>query len=344
MAENKRQHYVPKFYLRQFSPDGKNIWIFNISKNLAFYGPLRTMCSESYFYGNNAEVEKSLGPLENKASDVIRTVISSKKLPDLFLERFYLLICMMLQRGRTAAARDAAKLQTKLLSDAITKAMNVSDFKLEWKSDHKFSMLVNFISVPLIADLELVLLINKTKKQFISSDNPVIFYNTKFNYLKRIGTTGFSSRGLQIIWPLNSELALFLYDPLCYEVSQESGHRLILSSEVDVDALNTLQCLYCREILLINIEDNEEYARNLIDGIKQLRSKNTGTTEIIPHPTKPNVDVLHFFHKSHDYALDLSFIRIKDGVEYGIRSQEAIDGHKKFLDDILRGKGLPIRE
>ena len=59
MAQNKNQHYIPKFYFKQFSQNGKTICVFNISKELSIENaPITGQCSKDYFYSKNIEVEK----------------------------------------------------------------------------------------------------------------------------------------------------------------------------------------------------------------------------------------------------------------------------------------------
>ena len=67
MAEKKRQHYVPKFYLKLFSWDDKKlINIYNIShKQIIPNGTLEKQCYEDYFYGKDLVIENSFGTIES---------------------------------------------------------------------------------------------------------------------------------------------------------------------------------------------------------------------------------------------------------------------------------------
>lgn len=241
---------------------------------------------------------------------------------------------MMLQHVRTAAAKAAAKRRTKQFSDIITEAIGVSDFKLTWEADHASGMLVGLTSTPLIMDLKTVLLVNNTKRDFIISDNPVIFHNTKFNKIKSHGTKGVQSRGLQIFWPITNSLSILLYDPLCYDVVNENEQRVQISSEEDAFALNSLQYLYCREILLFTDRDDEDYVREIGKHVAQLRKEGTGIMKKDTHPTKPNADIIHVYNENLDYDLKLGFIHVKGGIEDGVRDPVAIEVHRKFFDEI----------
>ena len=61
MADKKRQHYVPRFYLKNFSinSEGKAIGIYNVEKcKFIPSGSLKSQAYENYFYG---EDEKQRG-------------------------------------------------------------------------------------------------------------------------------------------------------------------------------------------------------------------------------------------------------------------------------------------
>jgi hypothetical protein len=80
MPANKRQHFVPQFYLRNFSSDAsrKTIHIFNISREISIFGAnLRSQCYKDYFYGRLADFEKGLGLLESATSAILRNIVEA---------------------------------------------------------------------------------------------------------------------------------------------------------------------------------------------------------------------------------------------------------------------------
>lgn len=48
--DNKKQHYVPQFYLRQFSQDGKHIWQYSAKLKKKTGLSISDVCTENYFY------------------------------------------------------------------------------------------------------------------------------------------------------------------------------------------------------------------------------------------------------------------------------------------------------
>lgn len=319
MPQNKRQHYIPQFYMKGFSPDTKNIHIFNIFNSKMFYGPIKTACAESYFFSKEADVEKALAALEGKTSEIFDDIKSNVRFPTSAEDYVLLLASMLDQRGRTAAARDSVKRHTQHMSDIITEGLGVTGYKIVWKGDHMYSMLGHMAAAPLIADLKPMLLINQTDTEFITSDHPVIFHNPKFNHLKNQGVCGFASRGLQIFWPITPSICLFLYDTQYYQIDSDSDQVCNVSSDADIFSINALQYLYCRENVLFSSEKTKEHIGAIDKRFKPIRIKEREVHKTHPHMTKQNAELVQFYRQTLDFSLELSFIKILDGPDYGAR-------------------------
>lgn len=74
MAENKKQHYVPKTYLKHFS-NGKVFSVLNIGNDVIYENvSYASQCYENYFYGNDLGWEKRLNALESQWGVVLDKV------------------------------------------------------------------------------------------------------------------------------------------------------------------------------------------------------------------------------------------------------------------------------
>ena len=100
MPAVKNQHYVPQFYFRLFSTDGKMIEVYNLKRSAGFTSPIRHVCSKPYYYSKNAEMEKTLTQLENRQADAVRSVISNKTLRIPLQDGHMLLSFITLQYSR----------------------------------------------------------------------------------------------------------------------------------------------------------------------------------------------------------------------------------------------------
>ena len=116
MAEKKKQHYVPRFYLKLFScGDKKAINIYNISnQKIILGGSLKGQCHESYFYGKNLDVENALSDMEGVASQIIDQIIRSNSAPKRYTEEYLdILTYVLFQLSRTKYTAEA---QDELIS------------------------------------------------------------------------------------------------------------------------------------------------------------------------------------------------------------------------------------
>ena len=75
VPDNKSHHYVPRFYLRNFSRSGKSVDLFNIdSQRLIKNAPIKEQCCRDYFYGKNPDNEKSLSAAEGEVAQLFRLI------------------------------------------------------------------------------------------------------------------------------------------------------------------------------------------------------------------------------------------------------------------------------
>jgi hypothetical protein len=71
----KNQHYIPQFYLRNFSRDKKQIAFHNIKSDKTYLSPIASTCQEKYFYGKDSGFEEYLSTLELRQAEVIKTLV-----------------------------------------------------------------------------------------------------------------------------------------------------------------------------------------------------------------------------------------------------------------------------
>src|SRR6266478_4102532 len=125
MAEHKRQHYVPRYYLTNFSPDGgKSIGIFNLSQRKVIpSGGLYTQCYEDYFYGKDPKLEKALATgIEGPNSLTLKQIIKDDKLPVSKTEDYAgLLVFMILQSARTLSSNEEGEELVREFGDRLFK-------------------------------------------------------------------------------------------------------------------------------------------------------------------------------------------------------------------------------
>jgi len=337
MPAHKKQHYVPKFYFRFFSNDGK-IEAYNLKRGKSFTTSIDNICSKNYFYSKNTKVETSLAPLEGGQASIMKKMIETKKIPSTPQDYVILSSFVCLQNARTNASKIKGDQIMKLLSDEIVEGLlgTNADAEIKYPAMHMLMMKTALQSGPLISDLIPAILINKTQIDFIFSDNPVVFHNTYLNSAKGGGVLGLQSPGLQIFCPLNNKIALMLYDPNFYAVNIDKDYNLEIKNEKDIENLNTLQFLNCDENVFYSDKVQENIIKEIHKKTKNLTGKRKTTKRNFSLIDKNGQkrEFLHFFEERPDYDLKLSFVKMNQVSNIGmVRNPQMVIEMQKHIDN-----------
>jgi Protein of unknown function (DUF4238) len=195
MANNANQHYVPQFYFRYFSKNGKSICVLNRDNGHTIdSASIKGQASKKYFYGD-AEIDQALSKIEGIFSAALRQIIDDSCFENCTPENYVLLLQnIMLQKSRTMSARKRSKaMQDRLLQlymecqvnnddslDDITKKgfLNIAKgLEADPKQYQSMEMSVAVECAEGLVDLLPVILHNKTNRPFIFGDAPVVFIN-----------------------------------------------------------------------------------------------------------------------------------------------------------------------
>jgi len=278
ITDKKNQHYVPKFYLRNFSYNSnkKQVGVFNI--NNKFYVPeakLKTQGSRNFFYGHDGIIEDNLSNIEGDFATIIRDIIQTKNLPKKnTIEHFNLLFFTVLTDLRNPSRIDGMQTNLEEMRKRLLELHPDTDTeKFVPTVSHddmvKLSLSNALEMCKIILDLDYKILVNKTSTPFITSDFPVVKYNQFLENKKwPHSKSGFGSVGLQIFIPLCSEIVLVLYDKDIYKLGDKKKQVNIVGNVEDVDALNILQFLNCIDTVFFNDKASEAYIRTI-----EIRSK-----------------------------------------------------------------------
>lgn len=255
MPANKKHHYVPKFYLKNFSQNSLSINIYNIPRDKTINNAnLKNQCYKDYFYGKDDKVEKALGGVEGAASEIVREIIKNQSAPQPFTnEHMRLVLFLLIQHSRTTYAVDVLnemtdKFAKKLL--ATEKSLDLKDIekvKVSITGAGAFSVATATSSLHLVLDLKCKILIAKEGSEFIASDNPAVLYNQLFEKMDYMSAIGLSCKGLQIFLPISPTMLLHYYDSDCYKVGGRKSNAVRVTELRDMDSLNLLQLVNASE-------------------------------------------------------------------------------------------------
>ncbi|KAB2778190.1 DUF4238 domain-containing protein [Brucella anthropi] len=251
MADNKRQHYVPKSLLRRFAVDFENkqkprqINLVNIASGKVVRGAsLSDQCYVDYFYGKNLLIEKALGQLEGSHAELIRKVIESCSIKD--SDGWSIVQMLALQKARTLRAEEEynnmVEKMTRLWLHGRVSEEALRSVKIGLKDAANHNVATTLAMCPILFDLKQFLIINETSIPFIIADNPVVQTNWFGRVREPRRMVGITRAGLQMLMPLSPRFAVLLHDPNVYGADAD-GNVIRLKRRDEVVALNELQWL-----------------------------------------------------------------------------------------------------
>lgn len=84
-TEKKKQHYVPKLYLRKFSnnEDGKTVSVYRLeAQQFIPSASIESQGMENYYYGEDGKIEDELAKLDGHIAPALNACLTSKSCPD----------------------------------------------------------------------------------------------------------------------------------------------------------------------------------------------------------------------------------------------------------------------
>ncbi|MEQ3665401.1 MULTISPECIES: DUF4238 domain-containing protein [unclassified Olleya] len=290
ITEKKNQHYIPKFYLRNFSyyKNKKQIGVYNLKSSFFIQtAKLKTQGSKNFFYGHDGVIEDKLSFIETYLAKSINTIISEEKLPLPKSEEYYFLLNFItLTNLRSPTSLDTIK----QMSNSMKSKLNSLDPSFidgnqlgNIKDEDLIRLLLSMSAETLliITDLKAKLIINNTKTAFISSDFPIIKYN-QFLEKRKVGfsKTGYGLIGLQILCPISEKLAVILYDDNIYKVGNKRDKNLIIEKEKDIDSINLLQFINNGNTIFFTEKTSKTYLDKIHNKSKKFKKANQGIAEL----------------------------------------------------------------
>ncbi len=342
MPSKKRQHYVPKFYLRNFSIGGVGsaIGLYNVRSEL--YRPeakLKTQAYRNYFYGKDKEIEDALHIMETEAGAAIGRTIKKEEPPDRYTkDHLALLLFTIFQRERTlSAAREKNELLGKIVNElyALEKGLNPDSIlaRLAYKEPARVSLSIAAKLHFIVWDLAYKLVVNETETPFITSDNPVVLFNQFLEERKKYGSnTGYAAKGLQIFLPISPRIAILFYDENVYKIGSKKKKSIRVFSEDDINAINSLQLHNAEENVYFADDVKESYIKNLA---RKNKRKNTDKINLDKYygPTDEEGNHILFHTYGNDIRLNmlLQFARIKKSAKKYHLGSKAVHVRDEYL-------------
>lgn len=264
-----KQHYVPQFYLKNFS-NIKNNYIlkcYDILKNKTYHVNIKNIAQEKYFYKiNNQNFEENFQKVEKPVSKIINNLTKNKnyKLLNNNKNRFLMSLFMSSQYLRTKEMRETVSelnihLEEFLKNYKLNAKLNeyldyLSNTEITIRHKDVYENGLNKISF-LFFMKKWIILTNKTDRSFYTSDNPIVRYNPQ-------GKIGFACDYLQVYYPINPRTLICLLDPFIYgRVS--NNFKIQMISDKENPYKNFTSDIYKINTCKITGSDNVDFFNNL---------------------------------------------------------------------------------
>lgn len=271
-------HFVPQFYLKNFSDDKKSIGMFLSQRQLYVKkASIRKQAFKKNLYGQNADIENLLMEIEGVAAKCIRNILNSFQLPSKGSSE-YELICLFLLLSEARVEKTAESMnnfinQQMKLTMKMDKNFEINDHLIEKANigldiPNLPSMQIVAEIYPILFDLSMILIISDCDRRFITSDNPLTRYNQFYvfrNYQLR--GYGLGNVGIQLFYPLSPKVCLLMHDSSAYKCDQLNGQILRITKGKQIDELNKLFYLNSFDYIYFCSEIPESYIRRVTNGL-----------------------------------------------------------------------------
>jgi hypothetical protein len=271
----RKQHYVPQFYLRNFSPDKKRLCCCSLVTKISVCQNIKDLCSERLIYGGS---ERVLSKLEDKHAKIIREILQMRTLANKsradLLELCRLVLLMATRtKGTKERVEDRAANYDRLMEMLGVKPYAIRGKKLIPNSLNVGAMELGLNRPDIIADLTSTLLTNQTSPftPLVTSDSPVLFYNLLARGLTNKNLTGFLHKGLIIFLPLSKDVILCLFDGDRYKLKSAEGCSVTSDGNVMIpdsnifDFLNRNLVIKADWFVIFSRPEDNEYILSLQD-------------------------------------------------------------------------------
>lgn len=281
---NKNQHFVSQTYLRWFgfhqeSEEVRAINLFAIGpRKVVGAASIKNQCSSDNFYGRNQAVEDLLHFFEGRYGAAMAS-LNRGAIREAEVEA--LMQFLFLQSLRTSSQLEErlriigefAKLEIagKRVREGLPPPDKVREIQQQ--------LLIFAKEHSIFADLCPVILINRTKLPFITSDNPSMFVNKLYSQRYGDSTGGLIQSGGIATMPLTPGISLLAYDT---DVYRSIGTKSVFEvrSEADVNRLNELQVIRASNALFFQAEADADYVVRLYDAHKGGRKAEWSMTQV----------------------------------------------------------------
>lgn len=252
MKSNKpvRQHYVPKFILKNFANTKNIISVFDKKNSKTFNSNIDNVFVEKNFYTVNDKfnIEQYYAKEETYFSNIIQTILTKNTMSYLSDETKYdIMKFFIIQYFRTNKFRN---LQEDILQNSLEKIFNICvenkipkqieesikiDIAKDFVKEENFKVMKEIIEkINILMQNKKFYLLHNDSSSFFISDNPIVMNNQQSNLL------GFKVPYIEIYLPISPTLAIMICDVNVCNLKDLTDIKIDITTS---QSLNKLQLL-----------------------------------------------------------------------------------------------------
>ncbi|WP_164968631.1 DUF4238 domain-containing protein [Arcobacter sp. F155] len=340
MANNKNHHFVPQFFFRNFVQINNKQKIKTINMLIKKNGniienvSIKDQASKNNFYLDK-NIEKIYSDVEGKHCKLLNIINNIDSIKDYTKESKnfssifqvvlfqYLRTLDMLNRIKSISEDFSNELLKQIINnnheinnliqtekvkkEDLIKSIKISFHKKYFNKSLNEKIAYTFVYQEVIKDLKIYILNNKTDREFIFSDNPVVFYNLAFNHIKNNSMTAMQSPGLMIFFPISQKKCILLLDEDKYIGSLIKNYFFNITNETDINSINKLQIHNCTNSIYFSDIKKKKY-------ISQLYRQEKNALRFNRKDVKVDKNTLMIIPEKINYKINLSFLCPKDEI------------------------------
>lgn len=261
------QHYVPEFYLKNFSQNSKQVFVFDKVLQKSFSSSISSIASKQSFYNNsnNKSIENEIGKLESKAGNVLKKLVetlANNQFSRITKEQKEILIQFIwMQMNRTLESRiDFGSMKPYLFSkladvpfdldvNEILNQTEVADKHIDFLS----SSAENSFALEMLGSRNFIIVKNETQTDFLTSDEPVVRHlHWEIN-----------PRVYELFIPITPKFGIWIFPKTIYKELDEVDEILYpLTEEQNILFYNFHQ-IYSSTRQIFSLTGNFEYVREI---------------------------------------------------------------------------------
>ena len=315
----RRNHYVPRFYLKAFEAAPGRLHLLNLKRSLEVKNAkLRHQCYRRKLYGPSDDIEDKLSHLEGWIAPCIQTIRDKEILPSPQSDGHQAILAFVALQLLRTPARGAKlnQLLDKAMKQVYSKDPRLVKEEIErlefgFKNPVLWGLRNATFIIECIRDLSARLVVSPDN-MFLTSDNPAFKYNQYCEEIQYQGTTGAKQRGLQIFVPVSPRLLLILYDREVYDLRFfDRFSRKSKAAQSDVDSLNKMQLISADENVYFSNWEQLEYIRGIFSEAENLRSEDPAVVLEVGGDNDPNESLIHMYEETANLSLKLTFLHLR---------------------------------